>query len=131
MTLISSLLTNLFKKINRYINHNLKLLCQWVRSNKSALNAGKTEIIIFKMKHQVITKHLNFRVSGQKINPTNSVKYLGVYLNDSLTWTTHLTNLIPKLDRAIGLLVKICHYIPKSLLKLVSAIFIKFLFLTK
>ena len=66
------------------------------------------------MKHQVITKHLNFRVSSQKINPTNSVKYLGVYLNDSLTWTTHLTNLTPKLDRAIGLLTKIHHYTTKS-----------------
>ena len=56
-------------------------------------------------------------MSGQKINPTNSVKYLGVFLNDSLTSTTHLTNLIPKLNRAIGLLAKIRHYTPKSLLK--------------
>ena len=105
------------KKINKYINHDLKLFCQWIRSKKLFLNAGKTKIIIFKRKHQVITKHLNFRVNGQKINPTNSVKYLGVFLNDSLTWTTHLTNLIPKFNRAIGLLAKIRHYTPKSLLK--------------
>ena len=65
------------------------------------LHAGKTEIIIFKRKHQLITKHLNLRVSGQKINPTFSVKHVEVFLNDSLTWTTHLTNLIPKLNRAI------------------------------
>ena len=44
---------------------------------------------------------MNFRVSGQKINTTTSVKYLGVYLNDSLTWETHFKNLIPKLNRAI------------------------------
>ena len=47
---------------------------------------------------------MNFRVSEQKINTTTSVKYLGVYLNDSLTWETHFKNLIPKLNRAIGLL---------------------------
>ena len=105
------------KKINKYINRDLKLLFQWIRSNKLSLNAGKTEIIIFKRKHQVITKYLNFRVSSQKINPTTSVKYLRVFLNDSLTWTTHLTNLVPKLNRAIGLLVKIRHYTSKSLLK--------------
>ena len=40
---------------------------------------------------------MNFRVSGQKINTTTSVKYLGVYLSDSLTWETHFKNLIPNL----------------------------------
>ena len=60
---------------------------------------------------------MNFRVSGQKINTTTSVKYLGVYLNDSLTWETHFKNLIPKLNRAIGLFSKVRHYTPKFLLK--------------
>lgn len=35
-------------------------------------------------KYQVITKHFNFRVSGQKIIPATSVKYLAVVLNESL-----------------------------------------------
>ena len=60
---------------------------------------------------------MNFRVSGQKINTATSVKYLGVYLNDSLTWETHFKNLIPKLNRAIGLLSKVRHYTPKFVLK--------------
>ena len=77
------------KKINKQVNHDLKHLCQWLRSNKISLNASKTEIIIFKHKQTIITKHMNFRVSGQKINTTTSVKYLGVYLNNSLTWETH------------------------------------------
>ena len=105
------------KKISSHINCDLKLLCQWIRSNKFSLNASKTEIIIFKRKHQVITKHLNFKVSGQKINPTNSLEYLEVFLNDSLTWTTHIRNLILKLNRAIGLLAKIHPYTPESLSK--------------
>ena len=29
---------------------------------------------------------MNFRVAVQKINIITSVKYLGVHLNDSLTW---------------------------------------------
>ena len=95
----------------------MKHLCQWLRSNKISLNASKTEIIIFKTKLKTITKHLNFRVSGQKINPTTSVKYLGVHLSDSLTWEIHFKNVQIKLNRAIGLLSKIRHYTPKFLLK--------------
>ena len=60
---------------------------------------------------------MNFQVRGQKINTTTSVKYLGVYINNSLTWETHFKNLIPKLDRVIGLLSKVKHYTPKFLLK--------------
>ena len=45
------------------------------------------------------------------------MKYLGVFLNDSLSWDTHLNTLILKLNRAIGLLAKIQHYMPKYLLK--------------
>ena len=63
-------------KMNKYINNDLKLHFEWIQSNKLYVNSGKTEIIICKRK-QVITKHLNFRFSGQKINPTISVKYLG------------------------------------------------------
>ena len=105
------------KKINKYVNHDLRLLCQWLRANKISLNASKTEVIIFKRKNKQIQKHLNFRISGQKIKITNSVKYLGIQLNDSLTWKTHLTSLLPKLNRAIGLLSKIRYYTPKYLLK--------------
>ena len=105
------------KKINQHINHDIKHLSQWLQSNKISLNASKTETIIFKTKLKNITKHLNFRVSGQKINPTTSVKYLGVHLNNSLTWEIHFKNLQTKLNRAIGLLSKIRHYTPKSFLK--------------
>ena len=105
------------KKINKLVNSDVKALCQWIRSNKLSLNTGKTEIIVFKNKKQKITKHLNFRISGQKIIPTRTVKYLGVFLNDSLSWDTHLNTLILKLNRAIGLLAKIRHYTPKYLLK--------------
>ena len=83
------------------MNHDLRLLNEWLRANKISLNANKTEIIIFKRKNKKIEKKLNFRVSGQKINTTTTVKYLGVHLNDSLTWNTHLENLLPKLNRAM------------------------------
>ena len=74
---------------------------------------------------QEITKHLNFRISGQKTIPasTMSMKYLGVFLNDSLSWDTLLNTLIPKLNRAIGLLAKIRHYTPKYLLKTMYILF--------
>ena len=68
------------KKISKHINHDLSLVVQWLRSNKISLNADKTEIIIFRSKRKQITKYLNFRISGQKVNISNKVKYLGIQM---------------------------------------------------
>ena len=81
------------------------------------LNSSKTEIIILKYKQTIITKHINFKNSGQKVNTTPSVKYFGAYVNDSFTWETHFKNLILKLNKAIGLLSKVRNYMPIFFLK--------------
>ena len=103
------------KKINKHINRDLKLVVQWIRANKLSLNTSKTELVIFKPKNKIITKHFNFRISGQKIKPSSQVKYLGIILQDDLHWNTHLTKLRKQLS--IGLLSKIKYYVPKHLLR--------------
>ena len=95
------------KQINKLINHDLSLLVQWLRSNKISLNASKTEILIYRPKGKSITKHLNFRISGEKINTSSTAKYLGVLLHENLQWQTHIDLLITKLSTAVGLLSKI------------------------
>ena len=55
-------------QINKLVNHDLSLLVQWLRWNKISLNTSKTEILIFRPKGKSITKHLSFRISGEKIN---------------------------------------------------------------
>ena len=37
-----------------------------------------------------MNKNLNFRISGQKLHPQTSVKYLGVPIDEHLTFHTHL-----------------------------------------
>ena len=108
---------NSLKKLNKHINRDLKFVVQWIRANKLSLNTGKTKIVIFKSRNRKISKHLNFRISGQKIVPVDSVKYLGLTLQNDLHWKMHLTSLEKKLSRSIGLPSKIRHYVPKFLLK--------------
>ena len=58
------------KKINKQTNRDLKLVVQWIRANRLSLNTSKTKLVVFKYKNKIITKHLNFRISGQKIKPS-------------------------------------------------------------
>ena len=92
-------------------------MCHWLRANKTNLNASKTKIIIFRPKNKQITKHLNVKISDQKINTGRTVKYLGVTLEEILDWNLHLNSLKLKLNEPIGLLWKIRHFVPKFLRK--------------
>ena len=47
-----------------------------VETNKISLNAHKTELVIFTAKRKQITRYLNFRISGQKIEISNTVNEL-------------------------------------------------------
>ena len=109
------------KKINKH-NQDLSFLSKWLRSNKISLNTSKTEIIIFRPKRKTIQKHLNFRISGQQIKTSTHVKYLGIHLDQHLDWNLNMTKLQSKLNRAIGLLSKIRHYVPKFLLRTLYAL---------
>jgi hypothetical protein len=112
------------KNLNKNMNHDLASIVQWLRSNKLSLNSKKTEIIIFKSIQTKINKYLNFRLSGQKLNLVNSIKYLGIKIDSNLSFTSHLQDLALKLSRANGMLAKIRHFVNhETLLNIYYAIF--------
>ena len=86
MILIPSLQTN------HFINYDLAHINKWLRANKISLNTTRTEIITFCVKNKRITKHLNFRISGQKVEPCTKVKYFGLILQEYLEWNTNTNN---------------------------------------
>ena len=59
------------KKLNKFVNIDLKNLVNWLNVNKISLNVKK------KLKWS----HLNLKLSGKRIYPTASVKYLVVKID--------------------------------------------------
>ena len=111
------LINKSLRQINKLINHDLALLVQWLRSNKISLNTSKTGILLFRPKGKRITKHLDFRISGERIKTSAAVKYLGVLLHEHFNWQPNIDSLVTKLSGAAGLLSKIRYYVPKYLLR--------------
>ena len=60
------------------------LIVQQLRSNKTSLNADKTEIILVRSMGKQITKYLNFWISCQKSNISNKPKYVGIQIEQNL-----------------------------------------------
>lgn len=71
-----------------------------------------------------MNKHLNFRLSGQRLHFSEKVVYLGIILDEHLSWNGHITLLIQKLARATGILAKLRHYVNyETLLSVYYALF--------
>ena len=60
---------------------------------------------------------MNFNKSGHKITPTTHTRYLGILMDQHLSWDQHLKMLKQKLSRANGLLAKVRYYLSPKLLR--------------
>ena len=57
---------------------------------KLSLNIKKTNYIIFKSKQKVINYKLNIKLDNIEIKQVSFIKFLGVIINENLTWETIL-----------------------------------------
>ena len=58
-----------------------------------------------------------FRISGQKVNILKGTKYLGMIMDEDLTFKNHMDTMKLKLNRVNGLLAKLRHYVNPTLLR--------------
>ena len=51
-------------------------------------------------------------IVNQEIKKTEQIKLLGIYINENLNFTGHISNLCTKACRNVGLLVHVCNLLP-------------------
>ena len=75
----------------------------------------KTKMVIFKSERKKLNDIVKF--NGKTIYPTATVKYLGVKIDQYLTWQHHISNLSVKRNRANDLLLKIRKFVDDKILR--------------
>ena len=76
----------------------MRNLLNWLNAKKISLNVSKTELIIFESRMKKVDFDLKLKLNGKRIYPTKSVKYLGIKINESLTWNEHINDIAIKLN---------------------------------
>ena len=110
-------ISNSPSKLQKQLNRDLKLLYKWLLANKISLNCAKTEFIIFHKPGQIPDYEFKIKMNGHRVRPSDYIKYLGIYLDPTLSGHSHCEILTKKLKRANGMLSKIRHYVPTSELR--------------
>ena len=85
----------------------------WLAVNKLSLNLSKTNYMI--VSHSNIPQNL-FTIRGISLPRVNSAKFLGVTIDDKLTFAEHINALSARVSRSVGVIFRLSHYVPQSTL---------------
>ena len=105
------------KVLRKRMNEDLKYLFTWLCANRLSLNVSKTEFIIFKPPRLNLQNRITLKLNGTTIYESKQIKYLGLLLDERLTWKAHIIELRKKLARAVGILYKLKGNCPDNILK--------------
>ncbi len=112
------------------MNSELKKLDCWFRANRLCLNVKKTKYILFRPGNMYIdTENRNITLNNQTVDQIchtgteKSFKFLGLYIDETLSWKHHIQKICSKISRSNYIINKVKNLLPmKSLLTLYSSI---------
>ena len=98
------------------MNLDLKLIFEWLCSNRLSLNVAKTEFIIFKPPKKNLHERITLKLDGTTLYESPKIRYLGLIMDERLTWKHHITELSKKLNKSIGIIFKMKKLCPQRVL---------------
>ena len=106
------------KTLQLNVENELDKVDTWMRSNRLSINYNKTAYMIL---NATRSQNCNFEISmnGLRIQQTDSSKYLGVIIDNKLSWKPQISSLCGKLSQACGVVCKIRHLGDMKILHLI------------
>lgn len=88
------------KEVETFLNKDLETVSEWLQTNLLTLDCPKSKFLLLGSKRRlksinVVSIHINERPLEQ----ISSFKYLGVTLNQDLSWDDHIESLIFKTNQ--------------------------------
>ena len=110
-----------FNVIQTTVNLELCKIHNWLRANKLSLNYNKTSFMLLNSQKRNPTS-FNVVINNHSISPEDKLKYLGVLLDNKLSWKPHVQKVKTQPSRACGVLTKLKRYTTQSVLNVVQYI---------
>ena len=106
-------------------NTELASLSEWLLANKLTLSIGQdkdTKFTLFANKQPTNLPKLSFQ--GLEVPFTTTIKYLGVHLDNKLTFKEHITKICEKIKKYVGIFYHVRHLLPRKCLRVLYFSFI-------
>ena len=106
------------KSLEETVNKELKNVFEWLHVNKLTLNIKKSNFVIFRPPQQSLNYEIKLEVIDNSTNISSSleckeyVKYLGVLIDNHLSWKYHIDYIAVKISKTVGVISRLRHFIP-------------------
>ena len=97
------------------VNDELKDIVIWLITNILTLNISKIQFMLFP-NTKVIQPSVTIEISAQPITCVTKTKFLGVIIDNTLTWKEHISYICCKVVKGIGIISKVRKYLNKNTL---------------
>jgi len=99
-------------------NRSLSDLFHWFCANKLSLNAKKTQYILIQPHGLTHYQHtLSLKINGEPLSRVNASKFLGITIDESLSWKPHLACVNKKISNALFIIKQLKFSLPKDSLR--------------
>ena len=110
----------------RTLNSELIEVSHWITANKLSLNIAKSKFMIFS--NSIETLPGDVYINDIPLEQVSSIKFLGIHVDNKLTWKDHVHVICKTISRNIGVINRLKYILPSStLLMLYSSLILPYL----
>ena len=121
-TLFSSIEYSLPKytsNVDILLNNELICICDWLIINKLSLNISKTKYMVFHPYQKDISQLVpSLTINDTEIEKVNTFNFLGITLDENVTWKPQISILSNKISKYSGILNRLKHYLPLHIMRM-------------
>ena len=100
------------------LNCELDKLSNWFSANRLSLNLTKTNFMEFKPRQKKHSSNFSVVINERTIAQVNETAFLGVVLDENLTWKSHISSLAIKISKSIGIIFRSSFFLSTSSLRM-------------
>jgi hypothetical protein len=99
----------------------LTTISEWMNANLLTINFSKTNFTIFSPTRKPLDFHIlnSIQFKTTNIQRVVSIKYLGLFIDESLCWKEHVLFICNKIRRFVGLFYKLRCFVPNQTLRII------------
>ena len=101
--------------ITRTLNSELGNVHTWLTVNKLVINLSKTSYMIFSYT-KYSPEDVKLELNNYEIKHSPQNKFLGVYIDESLSWKYHISEICNKLAKVVGIIYRLQNVLPENIL---------------
>ena len=100
------------------INKELLEVSNWFKANKLSVNATKTNYMIMGTpKMTSMIDQTDIILENTKVDRVTKTKFMGVIIDENLTWKNHIDGITKTISRNIGMINKLKFFVPERILR--------------